>query len=143
VAVQQTSREENRPERIVYELTDDGRATLDRWLDEMLSVPAREFPEFPAALAFLALFPPKRVREALEARRAAVAQRLADGRAGHQYAMSLGLPRLFVLEDEYKNAMTEAELAWLDRVIADLADRSLTWSKASIREVARRMERGP
>src|SRR5919107_3637848 len=43
-----TTRDGGRPERTVYELTDDGEATLRRWLREMVTTPAREFPEFPA-----------------------------------------------------------------------------------------------
>src|SRR3954462_1780378 len=45
--------EAGRPERTTYEITEDGAATFRRWLTEMLPTPAREFPEFPAALAFL------------------------------------------------------------------------------------------
>ena len=52
VRVRQTAREENRPERAVYEISDAGRSTLDRWLEEMLGIPAREFPEFPAGLSY-------------------------------------------------------------------------------------------
>src|SRR5262245_53570721 len=40
VRVQQTAREENRPERVVYEITEAGTATLDRWLAEMLGTSA-------------------------------------------------------------------------------------------------------
>jgi DNA-binding PadR family transcriptional regulator len=139
VRVQHTSREENRPERAVFEITDAGRSTLDQWLEEMLGVPAREFPEFPAALAFMALLPPRRARERLEARKAELEQHLASSRAALESALGGGLPRLFLLEEEYKNAMTEAEIAWLDGVIADLLQRKLTWSRAWIREVAQRM----
>src|SRR5262245_57089336 len=53
IAVRGTSRNENRPEHTVYEATDEGRATLQAWLRAVLSVPAREFPDFPAALALL------------------------------------------------------------------------------------------
>jgi DNA-binding PadR family transcriptional regulator len=139
VRVQQTSREENRPERVVYELTPLGRTTLHRWLEEMLAMPAREFPEFPAALAFLALLSPRRARERLESRRAKLEKRLAASRKTLESVQASGLPRLFVLEDEYKNAVTEAELAWLARVIGELAQGKLIWSRAWIREVARRM----
>ena len=139
VRVQQTSRDENRPERVIYEISEAGRSTLDRWLEEMLGVPAREFPEFPAALAFIALVPPKRAKERLEARRDALQERLRDSRAAMARTLASGLPRLFLLEDEYKNAVTQAEIAWLDGVIADLARRKLTWSRAWLREIARRM----
>jgi DNA-binding PadR family transcriptional regulator len=137
--VQQTTRDENRPERVVYELTEVGRATLDRWLDEMLGTPAREFPEFPAALAFIAVLPPARVRQRLEARKAALEERLAASRAAVDGALAAGLPRLFLLEDEYKHAMIRAELAWLGGVIAELQQKKLTWSRAWIRAIARRM----
>jgi len=141
VRVQQTSREERRPERVVYELTETGRTTLDRWLDDMLAVPAREFPAFPAALAFLAILPPRRARERLEARQAALEQQLTASRNTLQSVLASGLPRLFILEDEYKNAMIEGELAWLAGVIRDLARGKLTWSRAWLREVARRMSK--
>src|SRR6187455_1749759 len=39
----ETTREAGRPERTVYEVTEEGAATLRRWLLEMLPAPAREF----------------------------------------------------------------------------------------------------
>lgn len=139
VVVHETTREENRPERVVYALSDAGRETLDRWLAEMLAVPAREFPEFPAAIAFLVLLPARRVRELLQQRRAEQHRILESTRRGMQEAIEGGLPRLFVLEEEYKCAMLDAEIAWLDQVIADLADRRLSWNRAWLRKVARAM----
>ena len=53
IEVQTTERAENRPERTTYRLTEPGRVILRQWLTTMLAEPAREFPEFPAALAFL------------------------------------------------------------------------------------------
>src|SRR5215212_3941338 len=53
-----TTRDPGRPERTVYEITDAGAVTMRRWLVEMLPAPAREFPEFPAALAFVAILEP-------------------------------------------------------------------------------------
>jgi hypothetical protein len=43
-----------------------------------------------------------------------------------------GLPRLFLIEDEYRAAMLRAELDWLRAVIADLAENRLTWDEAFI-----------
>jgi DNA-binding PadR family transcriptional regulator len=43
IAVRETSRDERRPERTIYELTNQGQETLDRWLRTVLSKPAREF----------------------------------------------------------------------------------------------------
>ena len=120
-----TTRDPGRPERTVYEITDEGVATLRRWLVAMLPTPAREFP---AALAFLAVLEPAEVRSLLERRVAAQEEKLA-GIVGQAPP---GLPRLFLIEDEYRAAMLRAELDWLRTVIADLAENRLTWDEALI-----------
>jgi DNA-binding PadR family transcriptional regulator len=123
-----TTRDPGRPERTVYEITDEGVATMRRWLVAMLPTPAREFPEFPAALAFLAVLEPAEVRSLLERRVAAQEEKLA-GIVGQAPP---GLPRLFLIEDEYRAALLRAELDWLRAVIADLAENRLTWDEALI-----------
>jgi DNA-binding PadR family transcriptional regulator len=125
-----TTRDPGRPERTVYEITDEGAATMRRWLVAMLPTPAREFPEFPAALAFLAILEPAEVGELLTARSREVEQRLAAV-AGQAPP---GLPRLFLIEDEYRAAMLRAELAWLATIIDDLATGRLTWDEELIRK---------
>jgi hypothetical protein len=47
------------------------------------------------------------------------------------------MPRLFLLEDEYRNAMMAAEIAWLEGTIAELSTGVLTWSEAWIRQIAK------
>ena len=47
-----------------------------------------------------------------------------------------GLPRLFLLEEEYRQAMLEAELTWIRAVIEDLRAGQLTWSEQWLREMA-------
>ena len=47
-----------------------------------------------------------------------------------------GLPRLFLLEEEYRQALLRAELAWLDGVIADLREGRLTWTEEWLHEIA-------
>jgi DNA-binding PadR family transcriptional regulator len=123
-----TARELGRPERTVYEITPDGEATLRRWLTAMLPAPAREFPEFPAALAFLPILEPAEVRSLLERRVVALEEKVA-GVVGQAPP---GLPRLFLIEDEYRAAMIRAELAWIRALIDDLASGSLTWDEALI-----------
>jgi DNA-binding PadR family transcriptional regulator len=125
-----TTREAGRPERTVYEVTDAGSDTMRRWLVAMLPAPAREFPEFPAALAFLAVLTPDTVRDLLEQRLGAQRERLT---AIHGQAPP-GLPRLFLIEDEYRAAMLTAEIGWLQQVLHDLADGSFTWNIELIAE---------
>lgn len=124
-----TTRDSGRPERTVYEITEQGSAALHRWLREMLPEPAREFPEFPVALALLAVLDPAEVRDMLADRITAQQQRLAALTA----AAPPGLPRLFLIEDEYRAAMLRAELQWLHAVVADLTEGRLTWDEAFIR----------
>src|SRR5688500_6089272 len=68
IAVRATAREQGRPERVVYQITSAGERTLREWLDDTLAEPAREFPQFPAGLAFLMLTTPKQALAALERR---------------------------------------------------------------------------
>ena len=56
----QTERDQQSPERTVYELTEEGRRQVLAWLAEMLTTPRDEFPEFPAALSFVMLLAPRR-----------------------------------------------------------------------------------
>jgi len=125
-----TAREAGRPERTVYEITEQGAATLRRWLTAMLPAPAREFPEFPAALAFLPILQPAEVRTLLERRVAALTEKLTE----IERQAPPGLPRLFLIEDEYRAAMLRAELDWLRALIADLAAGRLSWSETLIAE---------
>lgn len=116
IAVRETSRDENRPERTVYEATDEGRRTIHAWIRAVLATPAREFPDFPAALSLLGPdFKPAELRALLEARVAALDHRLA----GHEGPFP-ELPRMFLLEEEYMAAIVRAEIAWLRGVIDDL-----------------------
>lgn len=140
IAVRETSRDERRPERTVYELTDAGRDALRSWTRAMLAAPAREFPEFPAALASLMLLAPADVLEQLSVRAAALAAEIAAQEA--EVASVPDLPRLFALDDEYLIAVRRAELRWLDGVLAALRSGELTWSEEWIREVAETLEGG-
>jgi DNA-binding PadR family transcriptional regulator len=123
-----TARDAGRPERTSYEITDEGAATMRRWLTAMLPTPAREFPEFPAALAFLPILHPAEVESLLDRRIAALSEKLASVEA----QAPPGLPRLFLIEDEYRATMLRAELTWLRGLVGDLAAGRLTWDEQMI-----------
>lgn len=132
VAVRETGRDQQYPERTVYEITDAGRTAFLAWIKEMVSTPRNEFPEFPAALSFLMLLGPDQARAELEQRANAVRASIDEIDAGMGQAQKFGLPRVTMLEDEYQRAVAAAELRWLEGVLADLADGSLTWSWESL-----------
>ncbi len=132
VAVRETGRDQQYPERTVYEITDAGRTACLTWINEMVSTPRNEFPEFPAALSFLMLLAPADACTELEKRAAALRTELEAIDSGMAQAGQFGLPRITMLEDEYQRAVTAAELHWLEGVLADLVDGSLTWSWESL-----------
>lgn len=126
VAVGSTERAENRPERTTYRITDAGRSTLTDWLRRMLSTPAREYTEFPAALSFLPNLPPAEAIEVLATRVARLEERLT---ALSQEIAEVGdfLPRLFAIESEYQRQVVEAELAYVRGLVGDLRAERITW----------------
>jgi DNA-binding PadR family transcriptional regulator len=126
VEVQSTGRNENRPERTVYQLTASGAETLREWLHTMLAEPAREFPEFPAALAFLPTLGPADAQAALNERVQALENRIAALDAELKEVTSF-LPRLFLIESEYQRSVLETELQYVRSLVADLAAGRLDW----------------
>src|SRR5579871_1670310 len=95
------ARDPHRPERTVYAATAEGRRTLRAWLSNALSTPAREFPEFPAAISLLdPTFTPHELARLLESRVAALEARLAELTKAPP-----GLPRIFLLESEHQAAV--------------------------------------
>jgi DNA-binding PadR family transcriptional regulator len=135
IAVRQTERDQQYPERTVYELTEDGRRELPGWLADMLATVHNEYPRFPAALSFAMALPPDQVKAALERRAAAARESLA----GIEQVLdnySGTLPRVTLLDDEYRRAVIAAELAWIDGVVEDLRTGALTWSEEELTRVA-------
>src|SRR4051812_48205358 len=78
VAVLDTERDHAYPERTVYAVTDAGREAAREWLVDLLTVPKREFPQFPAALSHLLLLSPEEIPDLLERRRMAVTASVAE-----------------------------------------------------------------
>jgi DNA-binding PadR family transcriptional regulator len=136
IAVRKTERDQRFPERTVYELTDEGWRAGREWLTEMLATPRNEFPEFPAALSFLFGLMPAEAVAALERRAEQLRATLAEhDRDLHDQS---GPPRLFLLETEYLRAVTAAELDWVEAVVQDLREGTLTWgSYEEFAEIAR------
>lgn len=126
VEVEGTERTENRPEHTTYRVTPAGRATLRDWLMTMLSTPAAEYPEFPAALSFLPSLNPLEATAALASRVDRLTTLLADLDAeldrGRQF-----LPRLFLIESEYQREVLLAELAHVRALVEDLRAERITW----------------
>lgn len=120
----------------MYEVTDAGRETARAWLEEMLSAPKQEFPEFPAALSNLLLLTPEEMADVLERRADALAEKLDGLEAAMAAEAEQGLPRITRLETEYLRAVTTAELEWVRAVVEDLRAGSLVSSKEQLDALA-------
>ena len=135
VEVLQTVRDARYPERTVYELTDAGREATTEWLTDMVADPRNEFPQFPAALSFVMILGPEPALAAMERRARVLSADLAELDASLE-RYSPELPRVTLMDDEYKRALTAAELAWLNGIIDDLKAGRLTWSREMFAEMS-------
>jgi DNA-binding PadR family transcriptional regulator len=128
VEVAETEREGRRPERTVYRITEAGEEELDRWLRELLAGDEREYPLMAAGLAFSGALPPEEALGELRRRALRLEANVAAGEAAARKWAEL--PRSYVIEHEYLQAMRRAELVWLNALIADMESERLTWNPA-------------
>jgi DNA-binding PadR family transcriptional regulator len=164
IAAKETSRDGKRPERTVYVLTAPGCDELFDWMRDLLRTPAKEFPQFEAALCLLPVLPPDEAVLLLRDRAmrlagtiarmetvlaeiggqniAAVAQpgeRLPPALAGEKF------PPIFIVENEYRLALVKAELAFVQDLVRRITEEGWgpreTWRELQANlERARRLE---
>jgi DNA-binding PadR family transcriptional regulator len=132
ISIRETSRDERFPERTIYQITPEGHTTAVAWMREMLSTPDEEFPEFPAAVSLIPLLTPDDALHQLE-QRASKLQASIDAIDTAIRDFAQGLPRLFLLEEEYMRAMRVTELTWVKTITAELRTGSLTWNNEWVR----------
>lgn len=125
VRATETVREGRRPERTVYEITEDGSREMVDWLTELVGVPAKEYPQFMAGLSFVAALDPLDALQALHDRAQALGFRLSALRGTMKAAHEAGLPRLFELECEYEVGQLGAELDFVRGLVRDIETGNL------------------
>jgi len=125
IEARETVREGKRPERTVYAITPLGVRELTDWLSELVSTPAKEYLQFDAALSLLPGLPPDDALELLRLRSHALELKLKQSEATHELVRDQGLPRLFMLENEYGDALLRAELDFVHTLITDLENNKL------------------
>jgi DNA-binding PadR family transcriptional regulator len=113
------TRQGARPERTVYQITDAGRDELVAWTRELIAEPEAEHTRFVAGLSVMAVLPPRDVVELLGRRLQRLSESIDALRAAVQQAADV--PRLFLIEDEYRIAMTRAEADWTRSLIDELS----------------------
>ncbi|KRE21780.1 PadR family transcriptional regulator [Agromyces sp. Soil535] len=108
-------REGNRPERIVYAITEAGRVESQEWMRELIGTPVKEYPAFETGLSLLPLLPPDEAIALLGQRVERLDAELAERAEIAERTARMGLPELFLLEFHYRVAMITAER---DHVVA-------------------------
>ncbi|HVX23448.1 MAG TPA: PadR family transcriptional regulator [Acidimicrobiales bacterium] len=120
-----TVQQGRRPQRTVYEITDDGAREMVDWLTDLIATPVKEYPRFMAGLSFVAALHPDDALRALRERADALGFKLAGLRGAMQAAHRAGLPRLFELEGAYEEGQLAAELRFVNGLVAAIEDGSL------------------
>ena len=129
----ETSREGRRPERTVYEITEEGRRELATRLRSLLESPEADHRTFAAAVSLLGVLPVRDALASLRTRAAALEGVLAGVNAQLKAQHDSGLPELLMIETDYERALTETELAWVRRLVARLESGELAWSDTADR----------
>jgi DNA-binding PadR family transcriptional regulator len=120
-----TVREGKRPQRTVYEITDEGSLELTDWLTELIGTPTKEYPAFMAGLSFIPALDPDDALAALRRRAETLTLRLVAMRGAMKAASDAGLPRIFELESEYEERQVTAELTFVKALVEEMADGTL------------------
>jgi DNA-binding PadR family transcriptional regulator len=116
----EVTRQGARPERTVYRITDAGRRELVDWTGELIAEPETEHTRFVAGLSVMIVLAPDDAIASLRTRLDRLSERIDAQRA---VAAQVGteVPRLFLIEDEYRIAMTVAEAEWTRSLVEELS----------------------
>ncbi len=115
-----SERDGARPERTIYAITPAGHEEALDWTRELLSTPEPTHDPFVAGLGIAAALPPDEVIDLLGRRLDRLTERITTARTeGDKYRGIV--PRLFLIEDEFRIAMLEAEAEWVRALREELA----------------------
>jgi DNA-binding PadR family transcriptional regulator len=113
------TRQGARPERTVYQITDAGRDELVAWTRELIAEPEAEHTRFIAGLSVMSVLTPQDATDLLYRRLQRLTESVATLRA--ELEQVADVPRLFLIEDEYRIAMTQAEADWTRSLLDELS----------------------
>jgi DNA-binding PadR family transcriptional regulator len=116
------------PQHTVYELADAGRAEMRAWLAELLSQPRHEYPAFAAALSLVVLLPPGEVADLLQTRLARIVSAIAEIRQQRDSAVAGGVHPVFLVEDDYRIALLEAEASFITTFLDKIENPENGWA---------------
>jgi DNA-binding PadR family transcriptional regulator len=127
ISARETIRDGQRPERTVYGITPTGRQELRDWLRELVEQPQHEYPRFVAALSLIAALPPDEVVELLSRRLQRLAEQRAEITELVDTTLAAGVHPLFLIEEDYRLALLDAEAGFVERFIERIAHPDTGW----------------
>lgn len=126
-----TDRDGNRPERTTYTLTPSGDETVAAWVRREL--PRVDRPaQFRVALAEAHNLDHAEVIDLLRIRRVALDSERQLHDSGLQGAREKGVSEQFLLEVDRQQMLLEAELQWMDSLLARLDDDAIPWGSSGV-----------
>jgi DNA-binding PadR family transcriptional regulator len=124
----ETRRQGRHPERTIYTTTEAGRAEFFDWLRVLLRTPVTEYTQFVAGLALIAHLSPMEAMALLEDRMHSLAEAIHEQRSDIDACIQQGVDQLFLIEDEYRLTQLESESVWIQKLIREIRDGTLTES---------------
>ena len=125
IRVTETVREGRRPERTIYEITETGSREFLDWLSALITTPVKEYLQFEAALSLLPALPPGEAAALLRERINELEHRLNFSKLTMDNMRKAGLPRLFGVENEYVEALMQAEVDYVRNLIKEIEGGTL------------------
>ena len=117
-------RDGNRPERVIFEITDAGVDALTERLRELVASPVNEFPQFVVALARIHHLDPEAAVDAVDSRIAALQGSVAEMTALRDASVA---PAIQMVALDYVLTTTEAKVTWLQGFADNLRSGRLRW----------------
>lgn len=128
----ETQRQGRHPERTIYATTEAGRAEFFDWLRVLIRTPAIEYTQFVAGLALIAHLSPLEAVALLEDRVHSLSEKIQAQHSDLESGKQQGVDRIFLIEDEYRLAQLESERGWIQQLIEEIKDGTLTVTQDAI-----------
>jgi hypothetical protein len=90
-------------------------------------VPDHEYPHFVAALSLIAAIPPDEAVPLLQQRALRLGEQRAEIRTLVDGGLAGGVHPLFMVEEEYRITLLDAEIAFVERFIGQITDPETGW----------------
>ena len=120
ISARETAREGRRPERTVYEITPSGLDELHAWMVDLIGQPAKEYPQFEAALCLLPVLPPDEALALLRRRLELIEDNAAVLARQIEQVSVANFPALLLIESEYRLALLRAEQLFVAELVRQM-----------------------